>query len=204
MKAKKKPATKESMREIAKRFNVSPNTISLQAKAGLDVHDDEALLNYLIGSRPAYVVPAGLKVKSIGKATAVSATPQEEGLRAAIDRLRKSEVASHKKYLNAKGADSTRLLKEWQIILEQLRKVEESQPDIEAANSNSISKEELAKVLGDFFKTLRQDLDALPNQISVIGQGADKETLNKIVEERVLRIIDNLHKGRGLYEDIKE
>ena len=73
------------------------------------------------------------------------------GLGAAIARLQEEEQALYGSYLAAKAAGSARAsvyLKQWQSVVEQLRKVEADNPSIEREKENSISKDDLARVLG--------------------------------------------------------
>lgn len=76
-------------------------------------------------------------------------------LRAAIERLQAAELAAHPDYLNAiksEPGQAARCLKAWTTILEQLRKIEVEHPTIEKENSQTVTKEELAKELGELFR----------------------------------------------------
>lgn len=188
-------AKPDSLRTIAKKFGTSHRAIDDLKKSGVDITDDAQVILKL-SNNPAWVPPDGLcsPKKKAGRPKKKASVPQALGLRAAIDRLRQAELEAHSKFISAASlAEEQRYLKVWQTTLEQLRKIEESQPDIESANSQSISKEELAQVLGTLFRNLRQDLDALPDRIALLGQNTTEEILAGIVAGEVGKIIDSLH-----------
>ncbi|MEI6376631.1 MAG: hypothetical protein WCO97_05505 [bacterium] len=186
---------KDSLRELAEKFNTNYETIRRLKKEKIDFSNRDLVISKLLED-DRYTPPADyLKVS-----TAPQVAPNtEQGLRAAIERLRVAEVTAHTAYLESLSSNpaiSMRCLKEWNVILDQLRKIEESNPDIEEANSNSISKEELSKELGILFKNLRQDLDALPNKIATLGQNTKRDELFKIVEAETNKIIDSLFQNK--------
>lgn len=195
---KEKPA---SLRTLAKRYGTSHRAIDDLKKTGVDVNDPDQVILKLSAQNPNWIPPEEFmpSKKKTAKKAKVTPASTDLGLRAAIDRLRQAELEAHQKFTNATTlAEEQRYLKVWTSVLEQLRKVEESQPDIEEANSASISKEELATVLSGLFKNLRQDLDTLPARIALVGQNSSEEVLTRIVEEEVNKVIDSLHSSKLL------
>jgi len=190
-------ATKsKSLRDWAAVFGVSYQTIQNIKKEGINLDDAESVISRLSES-PDYVIPPDY-VHLIPKGK--NSTQGTKGLTAAIERLRECELVAHNNYLDAlkvNAANSAALLKNWNLILDQLRKMEESNPDILQANANSINKEDLSKVLGDLFKTLRQDLEALPERVSTIGQHTNRDALKSIMQTETNKIIDMLSNWKG-------
>ena len=85
------------------------------------------------------------------------------GLAANIGRLQLAEAQAHAEYEQAKAdgdaAQATARAKAWLALSEQLRKVEQSTPEVEQANRKSLRLDELQSVLGSLFVRLRQDLE---------------------------------------------
>lgn len=188
-----------SLRSLSDRYKTNYETLRQLKKQGIDLLDENAVIGKL-SENPAYIPP---ETNKDNPPLNIPSENKDKGLRAAIERLRDSEISAYENYrdsLKNNPALSGRFLKEWQTILEALRKVEESNPDIEEANSNSISREELAKTLGTLFKNLRQDLEALPEKISTIGQNTAKQELKKIAAAETNRIIDSLFSWKGFNE----
>lgn len=134
--------------------------------------------------------------------TAGAASPRlpasgERGLKAAIERLRQSEVETHAGYQAAIQAQNEALagkrLKEWNQIIEQLRKVEGSSPEIEEANRNSVSLSDLRLELTEMFARLRQDLDGLPRRVAGELAGADEITVRQVLTRETGELISNLY-----------
>ena len=183
-----------SLRTLAAKFNCSYETLRNFKKAGVDLDNENEVVAKL-AENPKWNPPQDMQIATPIKATG------EKGLTAAIDRLRDSELLAHGQYLEAQKqnpAIAISYLKTWTAILEQLRKIEESNPDILEANSNSISKEELAKSLGNLFQHLRQDLEGLPHKLSTLGQNTNKDELQKLIADEVNRIIETLYNWKGL------
>jgi hypothetical protein len=192
-----------SLRALATKYGTSHRAIADLKKLGVDVLDPEQVAIKLVEQNPKWEMPDGMLGKK--KATPLKKKSKkgntDPGLRAAIDRLRAAELEAHDKFQSAiNPVEEQRYLKVWHTTLEQLRKVEESQPDIESANSQSISKEDLAQTLGTLFRNLRQDLDTLPQRIALIGQNTSEDALASIVKVETDRIIDSLYACRLLNE----
>lgn len=187
-----------SLRSLADKYKTNYETLRQIKKEGIDLLNEAAVIARL--SEDSTYVPPSLSpvIYSV-----IPARNTAKGLRAAIERLRECEVSAYSNYIDSLANNpnlSGRFLKEWNILLDQLRKIEESNPDIEQANSNSISKDELSKALGNLFKNLRQDLEALPAKISTVGQQTTKAELSKIIATEVSRIIESLYAWKGLNE----
>lgn len=186
-----------SLRSIAKKYNTNVETISRIKKEGIDVNDPNQLIPRL-SALPNWQPPKDLEFTEPKAGN--PANDANKGLQAAIERLRQAELDAYQAYQDSPPNLSLTYLKSWNVILEQLRKIEESNPDIEKAKANTITKEELSEVLGHLFKDLRQDLEALESRISTIGQNTNKEELAKIVRNETCRIIDNLSNWKGFDE----
>ncbi len=196
----KKVAKQPSLRVLAKKYGTSHRAIDDLKKAGVDINDPEQVILKLSTQNPNWVPPDEFVSKAKNPSKSKKPTGNTDlGLRAAIDRLRQAELEAHLKFQSATTlAEEQRYLKVWTSVLEQLRKVEESQPDIEEANSASISKEELAAVLSGLFKNLRQDLETLPARIALVGQSSSEDVLKRVVEEEVGKVLDSLSSCRLL------
>lgn len=180
------PTKPNSLRSIARKFRVSHEFIRKLKAEGIDIADATA-----VGERLAQ---NGQERSSLSLALTLPDSNNKTGLRAAIERLRAAELASHQDYLNAiknEPGQAARYLKAWTTILEQLRKIEVENPSIEKENSQTITKEELAIELGECFRNLRTDLDSLPRRISM-HSGKSRTQLEALVEEEINRIVDSL------------
>lgn len=178
----------DSLRTLAKKYGCSPQTISNLKKEGVDISDEKAVQDRLNtgGSSLPHTIPA---------------TTEGTGLRAAIERLQAAEVAAHEDYKNAlKNApdEAGRTLRAWQTILEQLRKVEDSNPSIEKENQNVITKEDISAVLSTLFANLKLELDSLPKRLSVSLLNRKREEIFETVTAEVERIKGELYECRLL------
>lgn len=194
----------ESLRALAKRYGTSHRAIDDLKKSGVDVNDPEQVILQL-SRNLNWVPPEEFKTvgKKKGKAKKTPNGNVDPGLRAAIERLRQAELEAHDKFKHAQTlAEEQRYLKVWTSVLDQLRKIEESQPDIESQNNQIVTKEELAIVLGGLFKNLRQDMDTLPARIALLGQNCKEEILEAIVEAEVAKIIDSLKDCTLIHEKV--
>ena len=188
-----------SMNQLRIRYGVAFQTLMDFNAQGIDIYDPLAVQARMQEKKPDWILPkiegqVELPKKTLPPAT-IEYVQEGEGLTSAIKRLRSAEVDAHRSYVEAAAIDDDRtagLLKRWHSTLEILRKVEESNPDIQKENANVVTKEELAKTLGTLFKNLRQDLEALPLKISTQGQHKEKDALLKIVKEETDRITDAL------------
>lgn len=127
-----------------------------------------------------------------------------KGLAAAIERMQEAERDAHAAYLAAIDEENELLaskrLKDWQAIVEQLRKTEQSNPEVEAANKNSVNLAELRGALTDLFARLRQDLDALPRRVATELAGADELTVRAVLERETGELVANLYGCKYLTE----
>lgn len=190
----------KTVREWANYYNCNHQTIQNLKKQGYDLNKPDDIVRRLSTTIDGYRPPDDFK-SSKPTDSKTSNTDQEIGINAAIIRLKKSELKTHNDYIEALDTGSVNaptLLKTWITTLNALRTVEESITDINEANQNSITKEDLSKDLGTMFKNLSEDLNVMPNKISTLGQHTDKETLHNITEKEVKRILENLRSSKYL------
>jgi len=195
-----KNKTNKTVREWGAHYNCSYQTIQNLKKEGYNLEKPEEVILRLSANCDNYQVPEWFKPTKAEKTTDVKGSTAL-GINAAIQRLKESELKTHNDYLAAlknNPINAPVYQKTWINTLDALRKIEESAPDINQANANTVNIDDLAKDLGAMFKNLAQDLNSLPVKIATIGQHTGKEELRKIVETEVIRILDNLQKAKYL------
>lgn len=141
--------------------------------------------------------PDAPQIARNARRTARTPETAAHGLAAAIDRLQAAEAEAHADYLKAVDGGKDILtgakLKAWLSLSEQLRKVEQSTPDIQKQNNNSVSLSELSTTLGGLFARLRQDLDTLPRQVASKLVGKDAIGIEQELKKEVEQIIEALY-----------
>jgi len=155
---------------------------------------------------------AGQKNGASGKSTppALANAPRtlsrpecgELGLAAAIRRLQSAEAAAHAEYEAAQdggdAAQATARAKAWLALSEQLRKVEQSTPEVEQANKKSLRIDELHSELGSLFVRLRQDLESLGQRIALELVGKDEISIREVLKREAGEIIHALYSCKYL------
>jgi len=174
-------------------YGVSVRTIARYAKAGFPLDDEEGTRTRIANQRTGKPLTLNLGVIPDGPRLDANAAL---GLSASIQRLQEEEAAAHAEYAAALQSGDANLatnkLKSWTILTEQLRKNEESAPEVAEANKQSISLSDLQNTLNDLFNTLRQDLDTLPRRVALELMGKDELAIREILTREVNEIISSL------------
>jgi hypothetical protein len=163
-------------------YGVSYRTVLRWAKKGFPL-DDQAATRRAIE----------------GEADSVPVVPPSQGLglAASIRRLQEAEAQAHAEFVTAKqtGSESTGALQRlWLSLAEQLRKLEQSTPEIQEANKQTIKLSELNEVLGGLFSRLRQDLESLPRRVSLELVGQDVIAIQETLSREIGGIVASLHR----------
>jgi len=176
-----------SLRALAKLHGVSHEKIRKLLASGAKERDLPALL----GNDPAPV-----EVKQPKEPV----TAQNEGLEAAISRLKQAEVAAHSDYLacTQEGPVKAAKLKNWTAILEQLRKVSAENPQITQATGESLSREDVTRTLSFLFTSLKIDLEALPEKVASEAVGKSRDDIRQLMEGHIKKIMGGLHECKYL------
>lgn len=174
-------------KEYAEVYGVSEITVKRWKKAGWPL-DDEAATRAL---------REGQKEKTL-VAPCLVAVDAALGISAATERLREAEAAAHAAYLQASPEDASKLLSTWLKLQDALRKSEESAPDIEESNKNTVQLGELKNALNDLFRKLRQDLETLARRTALELVGKDEIGIREILDREAEEIIKNLYTCRYL------
>lgn len=198
-----------NLEHYTKIYNVSLATIKRYVKKGFPLDNEEEtrlLISLQDGGNVAKVdeleeQKAPAKRKKAPR-NASSSSSGDLGLSANISRLRQAERNAYEEW-ECESDELKRAFKQkqWLSFSEQLRKVEDSNPSIQEANKSSISKEELAKVLGVMFRNLRADLEALPRKIATLTSNQTKKEVEETVTKETNRIIDSLFASHFLGDE---
>ena len=128
---------------------------------------------------------------------AVPIFDDKPGLLAAIQRLRGAEIQAAKDYqlaLSTQDADLiARKKKDWCDLIEQLRKVEQSNPDIEKANAQSLPVGDVERETGRMCNAFRVALEAIPRSLPQKLVGADEVAIQEILAQAVNDALGQLH-----------
>jgi len=185
------------LKSYCQKYGVSYRTILRWKDSGFPL-DDERQTRLLVstGARFTPQLPAN------GPRNDSTAIPGALGLSASIARLQQAELATHADYTQARASGDENLAeakrRQWVSLSEQLRKVEQSTPEIEESNRNSIRVEELDAALGDLFLKLRQDLDSIPKRVSLEIAGKDEITAREVLKREMDEIILALYSCKYL------
>lgn len=119
------------------------------------------------------------------------------GLLAAIKRLREAEIQAAQDYklsLSAEDADLiARKKKDWCDLIEQLRKVEQSNPDIQRANAQTLPVADVEREVARMCNAFRVALESLPRSLPQKLVGADAATIQETLGQAVNEALAQLH-----------
>jgi len=176
----------------AQLYGCSVRTVTRYAQEGYPLDDFEETKARIAGKTPFPSSP-GVSADSSGLAL---------GLKASIQRLQEQEARAYADYsANIGGEFESQKQKAWLAISEQLRKVEQSTPDIQEANRQSVSKAELRTVLTGLFLRFRQDLEVLPKRIARELVGKDEIAIIETLGVEIDSLISGLYSCPFLEED---
>jgi hypothetical protein len=192
---------KHPLKHYTSIYGVCLGSIQRYAKLGYPLDDEEATRAQIACQKyqpapsalPADEPAAGKPLK-----TRQNARQQALGLPASIQRLREAEAAASVSYAEATGATKGQKQKEWLALVEQLRKVEQSSPDIAEANNKAINADELELSLSKTFNVFRQELENLPRRMEQELVGKDIIAIRETLTKEVEGIIATLHKCQWL------
>jgi len=119
------------------------------------------------------------------------------GLLAAIRRLRSAEIRASQDYeLSLSTGDSdliARKKKDWCDLIEQLRKSESSNPDIEKANAQSLALADVERETSRMCNAFRVALESIPRSLPQKLVGANEVTIQETLALAVNEALGQLH-----------
>ena len=121
------------------------------------------------------------------------------GLRAAIERLRQAEIRAAQDYELARTTEDAALIgakkKDWLDLLEQLRKIEVSSPDVQRANAETLPVADVERETARLCNSFRVALEALPRSLPQRLVGADLATIQETLSRGIAEALGQLHAG---------
>lgn len=136
-------------------------------------------------------MPRGSKGPSFGN---------EPGLLAAIQRLRAAEIAAAEDYrlaLTTGDADlGARKKRDWLDLIEQLRRVEVSNPDVQKANLSTLPADEVEQETARMVNAFRLALESIPRSLPQKLAGADEVQIQEILAGAVNEALAQLHSNK--------
>jgi len=128
---------------------------------------------------------------------AVLVFDDKPGLLAAILRLRAAEIQAAQDYQLSLSTQDANLVarkkKDWLDLVESLRKVESSNPDIQKANSESLPLADVERETARMVHAFRTALEALPRSLPQKLAGADEVTILETLSKAVNEALGQLH-----------
>jgi hypothetical protein len=116
---------------------------------------------------------------------------------AAIERLRAAEIRASQDYelaLSTQDADLiARKKKDWCDLIEQLRKVEQSNPDIEKANGQTLPLADVERATARMCNAFRVALEAIPRSLPQKLVGQDEATIHESLAKGINDALAQLH-----------
>jgi hypothetical protein len=124
----------------------------------------------------------------------------EVGLGAAIRRLRASEIQSSKDYqlalLTKDAALISQQKKNWLDLIEQLRKVEQSTPDIQRMNAETLSVDEVEREVSRMCAAFRVALESIPRSLPQRLQGLNSPEMEVCLRQSINDALAQLHTNK--------
>ena len=126
------------------------------------------------------------------------------GLSAAIGRLRAAEVRAAKTLDQATAMGNVALIahcrKAWIELCEQLRRIEESNPDIRRANDETAPIVEMQDEIHRLCRLARRALESMPRTLTPRLLGQDETGIMRILTEGVDEVCAHLHSGKWYHD----
>lgn len=127
----------------------------------------------------------------------VRLSKQKPGLAAAIKRLQRAEIEAHGIFMLALSTDDVDLIarkkRDWVDLIEQLRKVEQSNPDIERANAQTLPVSEVEREAARMCLAFKVALESLPRGLPQRLVGQDEATIQEVLRAGVNDALSQLH-----------
>jgi hypothetical protein len=122
------------------------------------------------------------------------------GLRAAIERLRLAEIRAAQDYQLSLSTDDSALIahkkKDWCDLLEQLRKIEVSSPDVQRMNAETLPVADVERETARLCNAFRVTLESLPRSLPQRLAGQDMATIQETLSKGVAEALAQLHSGK--------
>jgi hypothetical protein len=142
--------------------------------------------------KPRIALPAGDVVKLI--------FGTKPGLLAAIERLRAAEIRASQDYELALSTNDPDLIarkkKDWCDLIEQLRKVEQSNPDIQKANAQTLPVSDVVRETARMCNAFRVALESLPRSLPQKLIGQDQIAIQEVLAKAINDALAQLHTGK--------
>jgi hypothetical protein len=199
--AKKK--YKYSLPHYAAIYGVAVSTIAAYSRKNYPLDDEEATRARITAQKyqpqGKLAVDQDASTPENASQTPVKPRVGSLGLVASIQRLKEAEQEAAAEYEAALKPDiKAAKQKQWLALVEQLRKVEQSSPDIQEANKKSINVDELEQSLSKTFNVFRQELENLPRRMEQELVGKDVLGIREALTKEVECIISTLYKCKWL------
>ena len=176
--------------QLAEEYGVKQSTLKYWAKQGNDLNNPEVLKSLVSKPRnPTTSIPKEGKPRNLS-------LDESLGLNGSLQRLRQAELELSKSYadaLKAGTSDSFTLRGEWLDICEALRKAKKDSPDVQAANKNTITVDELEETLLKLFLRLRTNLKSLPTRVTKEIEQQYAVVLFNSISEEIKSFIEDLY-----------
>jgi hypothetical protein len=130
------------------------------------------------------------------KGAAVLCFDSTPGLRAAIERLRQAEIRARTRAFHWRPDLITQQKKAWLDLLEQLRKIEVSNPDVQRANAETLPVADVKRETARLCNAFRVALEALPRSLPQRLVGQDLATIQETLAKSFAEALSQLHIGK--------
>lgn len=183
-------------------YGVSYRTILRWKERDYPLDDEAATRAFVAGQKNSPTAPDS---RACAPRTLPSTADNALGLSASIARLQAAEAAAHRDFLTALDAGqeavATNRRKEWLAFSEQLRRVEQSAPDIAEQNKSLIKADDVSSALSELFITLRQDLENLGKRVAAELVGKEELSIRDVINRETALLIEGLYACRYLGAD---
>lgn len=119
------------------------------------------------------------------------------GLLAAIQRLRQAEIRAAQDYQLALSTEDLGLIaqkkKDWTDLLEALRRIEVSTPEVEKANAQTLPVADVERETARMCNAFRVALESLPRSLPQKLVGADAVAIQETLAQAVNEALGQLH-----------
>ena len=121
----------------------------------------------------------------------------DEGLAAAIGRLKRAEIRAAEDYrlaLSTADQDLVRgMKKNWLDLIESLRRVEQTNPDVEAANAKTIPISTVEADAARAVTVFRLAMESLPKSLPPRLVGKDCAEIQQVLSQAITDALEELH-----------
>ena len=143
----------------AKHYGIGPGIAKRLSAEGVNFDDPEEMKKYAT-KMPAVFDELGSDQES---------DETQEGMTRGIKRLQRDEVLLHQEYQRSKKSGNTAKIKvcrdAWLNMLEHLRRVEMTNPEVEKLKKESVSKSDVKIAFHQIHSAMRIAIDSLPDRL---------------------------------------